>query len=146
MALKSGIPPLFTPRWVSGLAPVAESGMGAGIEVYTSSLDRVYDIATDTWSSSPDTIHYAGVARVQPIRSARDSSKPGDATSVELVRVQIPIAATFDIRPDQRVRVVYAPLNPHLLGYQLVVHEIVNSSNPFEQTFECTVNNETAVV
>jgi hypothetical protein len=43
------------------------------------------------------------------------------------------------------MRVVSARLNPLLLGYQFIVTEMVDSSNPFEQTFECTVNNETVV-
>jgi hypothetical protein len=145
VALKHGKSEIFTPRWVAGLAPVAESAMAATVEVYTPTTDRVYDVDTDTWVLGPNTVHYYGKARVQPIRSARIEQNTGDPTTIQGVRVQIPISEQAYIRPDQRMRVVSARLNPLLLGYQFIVTEMVDSSNPFEQTFECTVNNETVV-
>ena len=117
--------------------------MVATVEIYTEG-QRDYDPDTDTWVV-PTTVHYTGKARVQPVRSSREVVKTGDATTVQRVRFQIPVGSTPALRPDVLVKVTSSPLNPSLLTYQFVVVEMVDSSNPFEQTFEATVNNETVV-
>lgn len=143
MGLSSGPRPLFSSRWVAGLAPVAEAAQTATVRVFTPG-PRTYDPDTDTWTS-PDVEHYVGKARVQPVRSATDVRKTGDSTTIQRVRVQIPVGSVPQIRPDMQMRVTQCVLNPALLTYQFVVVEIVDSSNPVEQTFEATVNTETVV-
>lgn len=143
VALSSGPRPLFSAQWVAGLAPVAEAAMVATIWIYTSG-PRTYDPDTDTWTTS-DVTHYEGKTRVQPVRSSRDAANTGDATTLQRVRFQIPAGSLPELRPDMRVQVTESPLNPALLSNLFVVTEMVDSSNPFEQTFEATTNNETVV-
>lgn len=143
MGLSSGPRPLFSAKWVAGLAPVAEAAMAARIKVYTPG-PRTYDPDTDTWEVS-ETVHYTGKARVQPVRSSRDEANTGDATTVQRVRFQIPVGSLPELRPDMQVRVTESPLNPSLLSYLFIAVEVADSSNPFEQTFEAMMNNETVV-
>lgn len=117
--------------------------MTAEVRIFTPGV-KEYDPDTDTWTST-DTTHYTGKARVQPVRSARETNNTGDGTFVQRVRFQIPISADVDLRPDQQVRVTAAPLNPDLLDQQFVIVEVTDSSNPFERTFECTSNIETVL-
>lgn len=143
MGLSRGPRPLFSPRWVAGLAPVAEAAQSAKVKVYTPG-SRTYDPDTDSWTIT-ETVHYEGSARVQPIRSSSEVRNTGDSTTLQRVRVQIPTGSIPILRPDMRLRVTECLLNPSLLTYQFIVVEPVDSSNPVEQTFECTVNNETVV-
>ena len=136
MSLRRG---LFSTKWQAGLARTAETAMAANIDVYTPSTDKTYNVDTDTWTRTADTVHYTGKARVQPLRSSREST----GTTVQRVRFQIPVAYIGFLRVDQQVRVNVSPLNPALAQYQYVVVEVVDSSNPFEATFECSVNDET---
>ena len=130
--------PLFDAAWQARYAAIVERTMIATIRVYTPG-DAVYDPETDTWTQN-DTEHYAGKARVQPLRTARDVAD----TDVQSVRVQVPINS-FAARPGMQMRVTASPLNANLLDYEYVIKEVVDSSNPIEQTFECTVNSETVV-
>lgn len=133
-----GIPPvIFSDKWVSLLAPAAEAAMTATVTVYTNT-PGTYDVDTDTWSGT-ETVVYSGKARVQPLRTARVIQ----GTSVQVVRIQIPVSSGAVIRPDMRLRVDSSPLSPSLETCEMVVLDTVESSNPFEITFEGTVNVET---
>lgn len=145
MALSATRRPLFSQRWVDGLAPIAESAMSAIIRVFIPGQGRVYDVDTDTWTNTPDTVLYTGPARVQPIRSAREARATGDSTTVQSIRFQVPVSSGLTVRPDTQVRVTACTLSPALLTYQYVIRDTAESSNPFEITFEATVNNETVV-
>ena len=129
---------LFDTAWQAYYAPIVERAMAATIRVYTPG-ESTYDATTDTWTGS-DTEHYAGKARVQPMRTARDVA----STSVQSVRFQVPVNS-FVARPGMQVQITASTLNPSLLSYQYVIKEVLDSSNPIEQTFECTVNAETVV-
>lgn len=132
--------PLFTERWAAGLAPVAEAGMVAQIEVYQIVGEGQYDLETDSWTVETEEF-YDGKARVQPVRSSREVQNTGDPTMVQRVRFQIP-RGDYGLLPDQRVRVTSSPLNPALERSEFVIVEITDSSNPFETTFEATTNLE----
>lgn len=132
--------PLFTQAWVDRVSPVVKAAMTATIRVYTPDLGASYDVETDTWTQNPETV-YEGPARVQPVRSSRFQSD----TTVQTVRFQVPVEDSFDVRVDMHVRVIDSPLNRNLEGREFVVVQIVDSSNPVEQTFEATVDNELVV-
>ena len=133
---------VFSQAWVDGLKHVPELGMQAKIELYT--LEKgAYDPATNTYTNNK-TMHYAGKARVQPLRSAVPRIVPNDSTLVQTVLISMPIDKLLgvDIRPQMQVRVTEAPLNPSLTRYQYVVKEIIDSSNPLERTILTEVNEE----
>lgn len=136
---------LFDQAWADNLKGVPELGMKATIRLYDPNVSQVvYNPVTDTWTDVETTL-YSGKARVQPLRSAAAKAQGGNDTSVQTVLMSIPIAASLalDIRPAYQVEVLTATLNPSLVGYEYVVTEIVDSSNPLERTFLCTVNQET---
>lgn len=143
MALRprGGERPLFSQRWVDGLAKAAGTWMPCEIEVYALNGEPVRDPVFDTWTETTTT-HYTGKARVQPVRSSREVQNTGDPTTTQRVRFQVPVG-DWGLLPDQRVTVTSATLNPALERSQFVVVEITDSSNPFETTFECTTNLET---
>lgn len=140
VALSGGPRPLFSAKWVAGLAPVAEAAMVATIEAFTVIPgSEVYDPDEDEWVEDR-TVHYTGKARIQPLRSSRDQA----ATHTQRVRFQVPVNR-YAPEPDHQVKVTVSPLNPALLTAQFVVVENTDSSNPFETTFECTSNIEIKV-
>lgn len=145
MGIRSNPRGLFSQAWVDNLKSVPELGMKATILLYNPNVSQsVYDPETDTWVDVTQTL-YTGKARVQPLRSANRTGQGGNETTVQTVLLSIPIdeARDIDIRPELQVEVLTSPLNPSLLGYQFVVTEIMDSSNPLERTFMCTVNQET---
>lgn len=145
MGLRSNSRELFSQDWVDALKGVPNRGMKATILLYNPKISQsVYDPETDEWVDVTQTL-YEGKARVQPLRSANRTQQGGNETTVQSTLISIPIddALALDIRPGYQVDVLTAPLNPSLLGYQLVVSEIMDSSNPIERTFMCTVDQET---
>lgn len=135
--------PLFTQKWVDGLAPVAESAMVADVSIYVVDGEPSYDPDTDEWTAETTT-YYSGKARVQPIRSVLTAEAPGNTSTVQGVRFQIPISAfADDLRPGMLVTVTSSPLNTTLTEFEYVLHGVVDSSNPFERTLEAKVNQET---
>lgn len=135
--------PIFTQAWVDGLKAVAESGMAAEISIYETTGEPVYDPDEDEWTETTTT-YYTGKARVQPIRSVQTAEAPGNTSSVQGIRFQIPIGAfADDIRPGMLASVTSAPLNTTLLDFDYVISGVVDSSNPFERTLEAKVNQET---
>jgi hypothetical protein len=136
---------LFNPRWVASLRGAPESAMVAEVQVFVpGTAEAMYDPELDLWDRT-DVALYQGKARVQPLRAAASRVEPGNETQVQNVLVSIPVDEDVDIRPGQRMRVITSPLNLWLTKYQYVVSEIMDSSNPIERTFMCTVDQETVV-
>ena len=148
MALNAVNRPLFSDAWAEGLRGTVESGMVAKVRIYIPGKPGEWNDTTNDWEDSePDTVAYEGKARVQPIRSAADKSTPGNATTVQTVLVSVPREVTVeDVRPDKyQVRVIESDMNPQLLNFQFVLHEVLDSSNPLEKTIYCRVNQEVNV-
>lgn len=145
MGLKSNPKALFSQAWVDSLKGAPESAMVANVLITDPhSSTRVYNPDTDTWNDV-STIVYTGKARVQPLRSAAEKAPLGNETTVQTVLVSLPISSnTLNFRPGQLLEVLTAALNPSLLGYQFVLNDIVDSSNPFERTLMFQINQETA--
>lgn len=135
--------PLFTQKWVDGLKAAVESAMGAEIAIYEIVGEPSYDPDTDEWNPTTQT-YYTGKARIQPIRSVLTAEAPGNTSTVQGIRFQIPIDAfADDLRPGMLVDVTASPLNTTLLEFEYVLSGVVDSSNPFERTLEAKVNQET---
>jgi hypothetical protein len=136
---------LFTSRWQTGLAPVANSGMSATVQIYDPALGAsVYDPDTNSYTSVPVTV-YSGPARVQPLRSPQAVANNGDDTMVRTVRVQIPVSEVtlaINFQNKLRLTVTESVLNPSLCNYLYVLSGSVDSSNPFERTLEFKVDEE----
>lgn len=140
----STVRPLFSQKWVDGLAPIAEAGMTAQIEIFDPQTSQaVYDVTTNTYTQDP-LIAYSGKARVQPLRSASYIKADNNDAPVQAVQVQIPISSVLGVRfsPKHRLKVVSCPLNPALVGILGSLREAIDSSNPFERTLLFDVNQE----
>lgn len=138
-----GIGSLFTQQWVDGLKHIPEMAVNCKIRIEHPTGDMVYDPVTNTYEQAKDIL-FDGKSRVQPRRSAINQPIPGNSTSTQKVQFQIPIDAhDFDLAVDTDQVVVYeAELNTSLTKLVYVVSEIVDSGNPFEFTFLCTVDQE----
>lgn len=147
MGLRHNPRALFSQPWVDSLKGAPESAMVSEVIITNPhSSTRVYDPDTDEWNDV-STLVYTGKARVQPLRSAAEKATLGNETTVQTVLVSIPISTnSIDFRPGLILEVLVADLNPSLLGYQFVLNDIVDSSNPFERTLMFQVNQETAGV
>lgn len=133
---------LFSQAWVEALRGTTEAGMIATVRFFTLG-EAVYNPDTDTWTPNETEI-YEGPARVQPLRTATQRNAPGNETTVQAVLFSIPISnKALDLRPEAQGEVLVADLMPALTTYQYVVTEIMDSSNPVERTFLCSVNQET---
>lgn len=140
MALRGHQIDIFTPEWVNALKGSPESAMAAEIQVYSRG-EVVYNAELNEYTTE-ETVHYSGKARVQPIRMEVQTYQVGNPTSIQNIRVQIPIDANFDVKMGMLVRVTAAPLNEVLTRYSFNVSKVADSSNPFERTFQCTIDQE----
>jgi len=132
---------LFTQAWVSHLSRVPERGMVALVYIFGVS-DKVYDAETDTWIEETAEV-YNGPARVQPLRSTRQSDVAGDDILNQMYLVSLPIATRdIDFNSAQTMHVLSSPLNPSLETYVFNVWETGDSSNPLERTLIVQVNQD----
>lgn len=135
---------MFTPEWVDMLAPSAESGMAAKIKLFWPG-ESVYDpVQNEYVPDGTEEVIYTGKARVQPFRMEIQRYQISNPTSVQNVRVQIPISEgiDLDIMNGMTMHVTSAELMPVLKNYVYTVSAVVDSSNPFERTFQCVVDQE----
>lgn len=140
MALRGHNVNIFTEGWVNALADTPEAAMAAEIRIFSRGKP-VYDPVKHEYVAE-ETTHYTGKARVQPIRMEVQTYQLGNPTSIQNIRVQIPIKYNFDIKLGMIVEVTEAPLNEVLKGYTYNVSKIADSSNPIERSFQCTIDQE----
>lgn len=135
---------IFTQAWQDRYKGVPERAMNCTVELFHADPDdpAVYDPETDTWVK-PEVIDYTGKSRVQPLRSSRWITPEGNAAPVQTVLFSIPIDSDVTLYVSQQARVLVSPLNGDLTRYQYIIGEILDSGNPLERTFLCTVNQET---
>lgn len=134
---------IFTQEWVDGLSGIPEKGMAAKIRIFVPGKETGWDPTTNTPILAPDVVIYEDKARVQPIRAASQKAVPTNTTSVQTVLFSIPIEnKALDLKMSYQVRVLEAPLNPTLVKFKYVLSELLDSSNPLEKTFYCTVDLE----
>src|SRR5690625_5230825 len=140
MALRGHQIDIFTPEWVNALKGSPESGMAAEIQVYSRG-EVVYNAELNEYTTE-ETVHYSGKARVQPIRMEVQTYQVRNPTSIQNIRVQIPIDADFDVRRAMVGRVTAAPRYEVPTRYSSNVPKVADSSSPFERTFQSTIDQE----
>lgn len=126
---------IFTPKFVAGLKAFGESGYAATISVFTRTV--TYEGITPTVVK---TVVYSGGARVQPLSTPSQVDAEGDHPFVQTVRFQINNQSTKLDPETMFVEITACANNEHLLGYTFVVKEVLDSSNPIEQTFTGVVD------
>lgn len=145
MGLSTPVRPLFNMQWQAGLAKAVQPAQIATVQIYDPATSTsVFNPATNKFTNVPVVVYY-GPARVQPVRGAGFSTNGvGDDTTIQGVRMQLPINATLgiDFRTKHRGKVIDSPLFPTLTKYVFTLREIMDSSNPFERTLEFDVNQE----
>lgn len=136
--------PLFSQEWVDSLKHIPESAMVAQIEIYDPRLsEMVWDPTVNEYIETTGDPLYTGKARIQPLASATRRDVVDNDTSVQKVLFSIPIENKgLALTTYHQVRVLDSPLNPTLTQYVYVVSEFLDSSNPIEKTFYCTVDQE----
>lgn len=136
--------PLFSEEWVDSLKHIPEAGMVARIEIYDPRLsEMVWDATENEYIETAGDPLYTGKARIQPLGSATRREMVDNDTSVQKVLFSIPIEnKALALTTFHQVRVLDSALNPSLTKYVYVVSEFIDSSNPIEKTFYCTVNQE----
>ena len=138
----------FNSAWQDSIAPTLEKYLaGATIQVFLPGTgESVFDPETGEYTyPNNEVIVYEGPARVQPRRSTQEKSNNAADATVQAVQIQVALSGSpKDVRPKHRVRVIECEKNPVLESYEYVVFEVVDSSNPVEQTFWARVDQEVA--
>ena len=138
----------FNSAWQDSIAPTLGKYLaGATIQVFLPGTgESVFDPETGGYTyPNNEVIVYEGPARVQPRRSTQEKSNNSTDATVQAVQFQVALSGSpKDVRPKHRVRVIECKKNPVLESYEYVVFEVVDSSNPVEQTFWARVDQEVA--
>lgn len=136
----------FNSAWQDSIAPTLGKYLaGATIQVFLPGTgESVFDLETGEYTyPNNEVIVYEGPARVQPRRSTQEKSNNSTDATVQAVQFQVALSGSpKDVRPKHRVRVIECKKNPVLESYEYVVFEVVDSSNPVEQTFWARVDQE----
>ena len=136
----------FNSAWQDSIAPTLGKYLaGATIQVFLPGTgESVFDPETGEYTyPNNEVIVYEGPARVQPRRSTQEKSNNSTDATVQAVQFQVALPGSpKDVRPKHRVRVIECKKNPVLESYEYVVFEVVDSSNPVEQTFWARVDQE----
>lgn len=136
----------FNSAWQDSIAPTLGKYLaGATIQVFLPGTgESVFDPETGDYTyPNNEVIVYEGPARVQPRRSTQEKSNNSTDATVQAVQFQVALSGSpKDVRPKHRVRVIECEKNPVLESYEYVVFEVVDSSNPVEQTFWARVDQE----
>ena len=133
----------FNTAWVESLRGAVERWFTATIVIYTTDIgDLEYDTKTGTYepASTPVPV-FEGKARVQPIRTARALSNNAADTVVRSVRVQIADTA-LKLGVNFRMKVLESELSPSMQNFNYTIYDVLESTNPFERTFEAQVDTE----
>ncbi len=136
----------FNSAWQDSIAPTLGKYLAsATIQVFLPGTgESVFDPETGEYTyPNNEVIVYEGPARVQPRRSTQEKSNNSTDATVQAVQFQVALSGSpKDVRPKHRVRVIECEKNPVLESYEYVVFEVVDSSNPVEQTFWARVDQE----
>ena len=138
----------FNSAWQDSIAPTLGKYLaGATIQVFLPGTgESVFDPEKGEYTyPNNEVIVYEGPARVQPRRSTQEKSNNSTDATVQAVQFQVALSGSpKDVLPKHRVRVIECEKNPVLESYEYVVFEVVDSSNPVEQTFWARVDQEVA--
>ena len=103
--------------------------------------NQVWDMATNTYSTTSEVVLYSGSARVQPLREASTPDIGVTQAAVHGVRIQVPYDASVGlIRKGLQVRVTDGGEDTVLEDLKFVVKSAINSSYGWNRTIECEVD------
>jgi hypothetical protein len=111
----------------------------AKIEIFDPrTRDLEWDVMTNTYSNSPETLLWKGSARVQPFRRPILGRTSFSQSDIKEVRFQLEYSEEMpDFRPGMRVRVVESDVEHTLLDFVYIIKTAVNSSYGWNRTIEC---------
>ena len=114
----------------------------AEIEIIDPNLrDQVWDMATNTYSTTSEVVLYSGAARVQPLKEASTPDIGVTQGAIRGVRVQVPYDASVGlIRKGLQVKVTNGGQDAILENLKFVVKSAINSSYGWNRTIECEVD------
>ena len=118
---------------------VVEGWYNAQVEVIDTNLrEQTWDMATNTYGATTETIVWSGKARIQPVRSSSTPQLEVTQGSIQGVMVQVPYDATLGlVRKGMQVRVTSGGEDAVLEDLILVVRSAINSSYGWNRTIEC---------
>lgn len=133
---------VISPGWSRHHAPTATGGMNAAVTIGVQT-GSTYDPATDqtsgTWS-----VDYAGPARIQSLNQASANATAGQDVVGRSYLVQLDFAieeaATADLVPGARVKVLAATNDHRLIGQDLWVLDVQSGSERFTRDLVCSDN------
>ena len=103
--------------------------------------NQVWDMATNTYSTTSEVVLYSGSARVQPLREASTPDIGVTQAAVHGVRIQVPYDASVGLmRKGLQVRVTDGGEDSVLEDLKFVVKSAINSSYGWNRTIECEVD------
>ncbi|MFA5387647.1 MAG: DUF6093 family protein [Candidatus Paceibacterota bacterium] len=124
---------LFTPRFATGLLRRGAAGANCEVSIYTTAL-------TDGGGTNPTetkTVAYAGVARLQPLRSTLSKDTPGSQSMIHSIQFQLPLTTAVKstvFAPAMLVKVTTCDLLPAAVGWTGVLKGVPDAPNAVERT------------
>jgi len=141
MAISSGTPIDFA-KIATEMRTIVARWYNAQIKIIDPNLrDQVWDMATNTYSTTSEVVLYSGNARVQPLGGASTPDIGITQAAIHGVRIQVPYDATVGlIRKGLQVRVTDGGEDAVLEDLKFVVKSAINSSYGWNRTIECEVD------
>ena len=111
----------------------------AEIEIIDPNLrEQTWNMATNSYGASTESVVYSGKARVQPISSSQDPDITIGQAGIRAVRIQVPYDAALPlVRKGFQVRVTDGGEDAVLETIKFVVKSGINSSYGWNRTIEC---------
>lgn len=111
----------------------------ASVQIIDTNIrEQTWNMATNTYGNSTESIVWSGRARVQPIKSERLPDIEIAQGGVQGVRIQVPYDANLSlIRKGMQVRVTDGGEDHILEDLVFVVRSAINSSYGWNRTIEC---------
>lgn len=136
---RSDLTSVFTPKWQAAVSVAPERGMVATVTIYDPDSTSATFVPGVGMVTVPATPWYTGKARIQPLRSARQT----EGTRIQAVLVSVPITGPFtgDVGIGFTMDVTDGGLlNEDNKTMVFTCTETMDSSNPVERTLYFDVN------
>lgn len=124
---------IFTPRFATGLLRRGAAGANCEVSIYTTTLSD----GGGTNPTETKTVVYAGVARLQPLRSTLSKDTPGSQSMIHSIQFQLPMTTAVKatvFQPSMLVKVTACDLLPVAVGWTGVLKGVPDAPNAIERT------------
>jgi len=124
---------IVTPRFATGLLRRGAAGANCEVIIYTTTL-------SDGGGTNPTEVKvtaYAGVARLQPLRSTLSRDTPGSQSMIHSIQFQLPMTTAVKstiFAPAMLVKVTSCDLLPAAVGWTGVLKGVPDAPNAIERT------------